>query len=146
MGTRQKAMAGPASESSWTCLDVHVNRAPVDGEVVSTMHIAGSRSNASAEDAPYTNERFYTELKNSNSKRILVLQIAGLIARRIVSFLSEEQRVAAGERIGIIKFGSRVDVLIEDDVTLLVQEGQRVRAGETVLALFADIHVISEVS
>ena len=108
------------------------------------MHIAGSRSNAGAEDAPYTNERFYTELKNSNSKRILVLQIAGLIARRIVSFLSEEQRVAAGERIGIIKFGSRVDILIEDDVTLLVQEGQRVRAGETVLALFADIHVISE--
>ena len=116
-------------------LDVHINRAPVSGYIASSKHILGSKKNAAAIDAPYVNERRYTEIiTHQASRRLLVLQIAGLVARRIVPFVKDRQTIEAGERIGLIKFGSRVDLLIEGSVDILVREGQRVRAGETVLA------------
>lgn len=119
-------------------LDVHINRAPASGRIASSKHILGSKKNANAADAPFVNERRYTEIIcRHTGQRLLVLQIAGLVARRIVSFVEDGQTIEAGARIGLIKFGSRVDLLIDGPAELLVREGQRVRAGETVLTYLA---------
>ncbi len=114
--------------------DTHVNRVPADGEIKKLLYHPGKFFNASLDKASIHNERNHVVMKLKNNNIIVFTQIAGLIARRIVCSLEEKQKVAAGERYGIIRFGSRVDVYLPAGEKPLVLVGQRVRAGETILA------------
>jgi len=116
--------------------DCHVNRSPVSGRIEKIVYRKGLFLNADLDKASEDNERNAFLIVAAN-RRIAVVQIAGLIARRIVPFVNEGQTVAAGERIGMIRFGSRVDVYLPEDVTPLVAEGQTAIAGETVIADFS---------
>ncbi len=114
--------------------DVHINRAPVDGQIVRRLYIPGLYLNAAMDKASEDNEREIMVFKTASDLEIGVVRIAGLIARRIVTFVREGQRVEAGSRTGLIRFGSRVDIYIPTAKGILVAEGQRVIGGETVLA------------
>ena len=114
--------------------DVHVNRAPVDGTVKAVVYHPGRFINASLDKASEHNERNSVRLVLADGRDVAVVQIAGLIARRIKCDLQANQAVRAGERFGIIRFGSRVDVYLPPGVNALVAEGQRAVGGETVLA------------
>ncbi len=114
--------------------DVHVNRAPADGTVVAVHHRQGKFVNASLDKASEDNERVSVRLALSDGGEMAFVQIAGLIARRIVCDLKQGAAVRAGERFGIIRFGSRVDVYLPDGANPLVAVGQRAIGGETVLA------------
>jgi phosphatidylserine decarboxylase len=114
--------------------NVHVNRVPVDGEVVALAHRPGKFVNASLDKASEENERQSVHLRLGDGRDICVVQIAGLVARRIRCDLTTQRRVRAGERFGIIRFGSRVDVYLPDGVQPLVSVGQTTIAGETVIA------------
>jgi phosphatidylserine decarboxylase len=116
--------------------DCHVNRSPVTGRIERMVYRKGAFLNADLDKASEDNER-NALLIASGRAAIGVVQIAGLIARRIVPFVREGQTVAAGDRIGMIRFGSRVDVYLPEGVRPLVAEGQTAIAGETVLADFA---------
>jgi phosphatidylserine decarboxylase len=111
----------------------HVNRSPVTGRIEKIVYKAGKFINADLDKASEDNERNSFVIATAGT-RIGVVQIAGLIARRIVSFQREGASVAAGERIGLIRFGSRLDVYLPDGVRPLVAEGQTAIAGETVIA------------
>jgi phosphatidylserine decarboxylase len=113
--------------------DCHVNRSPLAGKVERIIYHTGAFVSADLDKASESNER-NSLLIASNGHRIGVVQIAGLVARRIVSFVREGASVAAGERIGMIRFGSRVDVYLPAGVRPLVAEGQTAIAGETVIA------------
>ena len=113
--------------------DCHINRSPVSGRIERIVYRAGAFISADLDKASEQNER-NAFLINAAGKRIGVVQIAGLIARRIVTFVQEGQTVAAGDRIGMIRFGSRVDVYLPEGTTPLVAEGQTALAGETVIA------------
>jgi phosphatidylserine decarboxylase len=113
--------------------DCHVNRTPVTGRIEKIVYRAGKFLNADLDKASEDNER-NAFLISTASARIGVVQIAGLIARRIVPFVKEGQTVSAGERIGMIRFGSRVDVYLPEGARPLVAEGQLSLAGETVIA------------
>ena len=113
--------------------DCHVNRSPVSGRIERIVYRKGLFLNADLDKASEDNER-NSFLIATGSRQIGVVQIAGLIARRIVPFVNEGQSVAAGERIGMIRFGSRVDVYLPEGVSPLVAEGQTSLAGETVIA------------
>lgn len=113
--------------------DVHVARAPIGGAVASLEYRPGRFLVASREEASIQNEQSIIALDGGGSRVVFKL-IAGLIARRIVCYKRPGDRVAAGERFGLIKFGSRADVLLGPEWTVTVREGQRVRAGETILA------------
>jgi phosphatidylserine decarboxylase len=113
--------------------DCHVNRSPVTGKIERIAYRAGVFVNADLDKASEDNERNCFVIATERG-RIGVVQIAGLIARRIVCFVREGATVGAGERIGMIRFGSRVDVYLPDGVRPLVAEGQTAIAGETVLA------------
>jgi phosphatidylserine decarboxylase len=115
-------------------LDVHVNRAPIAGAVVGVEHRAGAFVPAYRADASEINERTTVAIQGEEM-RVVVRQIAGTLARRVVCRLRPGDRVAAGERFGIIKFGSRADVVLPLEVRLAVRSGDRVRAGETVLGI-----------
>jgi phosphatidylserine decarboxylase len=114
--------------------DVHVNRVPVDAEVVATSYRPGKFFNASLDKASEFNERQSIRLRVDDGREFAVVQIAGLVARRISCALSHGQPVKAGERFGLIRFGSRLDVYLPEGVAPLVAVGQRTIAGETVLA------------
>jgi phosphatidylserine decarboxylase len=114
--------------------NVHVNRIPVDGEVVTVVHRGGKFVNASLDKASDENERQSVHLRLADGRDLGLVQIAGLVARRIHSDLVAGKRVRAGERFGIIRFGSRVDVYLPDGVQPLVAVGQTTLAGETVIA------------
>ncbi len=114
--------------------DVHVNRSPVSATISKMHYYAGAFLNASLDKASEKNERQAFRLTLDNGQDIAVVQIAGLVARRIIAFKSVEDKVEAGERIGMIRFGSRVDVYLPKGVNPQVIEGQRALAGETVLA------------
>jgi phosphatidylserine decarboxylase len=101
--------------------DVHVNRVPADGEIIGLAYSPGAFVNASL-------------LRTTAGKELAIVQIAGLVARRILCTLTEGQSVRAGERLGLIRFGSRVDVYLDKGMAPLVLVGQRAVAGETVLA------------
>ena len=118
-------------------LDVHITRAPVAGRVVRSIYIPGAFLNAADDKASDENERRTMIIQKADGSEIAVVQIAGLIARRIVPFVHEGDTVAVGERLGLIRFGSRVDVYLPVGVVPLVGEGQTAFAGETVLADFA---------
>lgn len=115
-------------------LDVHINRAPVSGTVARTSHIPGIFVNAAKADASEVNERRTTIIRMQDGQEIAVVQIAGLIARRIVPFVAEGDPLVAGQRIGLIRFGSRVDVYLPPGKSSLVGLGQFAVGGETVLA------------
>ena len=116
--------------------DVHVNRAPVGGRLARVAYKGGIFLNADLDKASEDNERNGLIIETATGTRIGVVQIAGLVARRIVSFKSEGETVEIGERFGLIRFGSRLDVYLPDGVKPLVSEGQRAIAGET---RFADL-------
>ena len=113
--------------------DCHVNRSPVAGKIERIVYQHGAFVNADLDKASENNERNSIVIASGN-RRIGVVQIAGLIARRIVCFVREGATLGAGERIGMIRFGSRVDVYLPMGVRALVAEGQTAIAGETILA------------
>lgn len=114
--------------------NVHVNRCPADGEITALAYRPGKFVNASLDKASVDNERQAVRMTTSTGHDIAFVQIAGLVARRILCTLIEGQTVKAGERIGMIRFGSRVDVYLPDGVEPQVIVGQKAVAGETVLA------------
>ena len=113
--------------------DCHVNRTPCSGTVEDILYKPGKFFNASLDKASDDNERNYYKIKNNLGEDIIVVQIAGLIARRIVCESSKDQQLEQGERIGMIRFGSRADVYFEN-YKPLVKVGQKTIAGETLLA------------
>lgn len=115
-------------------LDVHVNRNPVSGRVIRKVYTPGKFLNADLDKASEDNERCSAIVETADGTEICVVQIAGLIARRIVNDLHEDNTVVAGARFGIIRFGSRLDVYLPEGVSPLVCVGQRAIGGETVLA------------
>ena len=114
--------------------DVHVNRTPVPGRIVKRAYHAGKFLNASLDKASDENERQSFKLVASSGAEIGLVQIAGLVARRILAFRGDGDELAAGERIGLIRFGSKCDVYLPEGTTPLVLPGQRAVAGETVIA------------
>jgi phosphatidylserine decarboxylase len=114
--------------------DCHVNRVPVGGRVSAIAYRPGRFLNASLDKASVDNERNALAIEVEDGRRIAVVQIAGLVARRILCDVAEGARVRTGERFGMIRFGSRLDVYLPEGVAPLVAEGQRTVAGETVLA------------
>jgi phosphatidylserine decarboxylase len=114
--------------------DVHVNRSPIAARITKLTYVPGLFLNAELDKASEDNERQALTLLTSNGVQIGVVQIAGLIARRIVKFVDEGTSLQAGQRFGLIRFGSRVDVYLPKGVAALACVGQRAVAGETVLA------------
>ena len=113
--------------------DCHVNRSPCSGKVSEILYKPGKFFNASLDKASEENERNYYKITNSKGEDIIVVQIAGLIARRIVTETSESSDLTQGERIGMIRFGSRADLYFEN-YKPLVKVNQKTRAGETLIA------------
>jgi phosphatidylserine decarboxylase len=114
--------------------DCHVNRSPVAGRIERIIYRAGKFLSADLDKASEDNERNAFVISTATGHRIGAVQIAGLVARRIVVFAREGDPVAAGQRIGLIRFGSRVDVYLPERTRPLAAEGQTATAGETVLA------------
>lgn len=114
--------------------NVHVNRAPASGEILKTKYIKGKFFNATLDKASLDNERQLLSMKTTSNKTIAFVQIAGLVARRIVCLAKEGDKYEAGQRFGWIRFGSRLDVYLPTDVEPLVCVGQTMVAGETILA------------
>jgi phosphatidylserine decarboxylase len=113
--------------------DVHVNRTPIAGTIRQVVYISGKFLNADLDKASEENERQHILVEGLDGRRIGFTQIAGLVARRIVSFVKPGDMVASGQRVGLIRFGSRVDVFLPDGIEPQVILGQRSIAGETVL-------------
>lgn len=114
--------------------DVHINRTPIEGTIRRVAYISGKYLNADLDKASEDNERQHFLVERNDGLKIGFTQIAGLVARRIMSFVKEGDFVAAGQRIGLIRFGSRVDVYLPKGTTPNVVLGQRTIAGETVIA------------
>ncbi|MEK7851629.1 MAG: phosphatidylserine decarboxylase, partial [Deltaproteobacteria bacterium] len=112
---------------------VHVNRAPYSGKVLDVIYNKGKFISANLDKASLDNEQNAVILDIGNGKRIMFVQIAGLIARRIVCYLKSGDFIEKGQRIGLIRFGSRVDVYLPVGSILNVKIGDKVRAGETIL-------------
>ena len=112
----------------------HVNRSPISAQVEEILYVPGKFLNASLDKASEENERNYYKLKSKDGNEIILVQIAGLIARRIVCEVRKDQSLDQGERIGMIKFGSRVDIYFNDK-KLLAKVGQNVVAGESLIAI-----------
>lgn len=115
-------------------LDIHVNRIPATGVIKQAYYHPGKFFNATLDKSSDENERQTVLLENAAGQKIIFVQIAGLIARRIVCELNIDDSVQAGERFGIIRFGSRMDVYLPDGVNPQVAVGQRMIGGETILA------------
>ena len=113
--------------------DVHINRTPIAGTIKQVVYISGKFVNAELDKASEDNERQHILVEGRDGRRIGFTQIAGLLARRIVPFVKPGDMVAGGQRIGLIRFGSRVDVYLPDDCACQIVLGQRSVAGETIL-------------
>ena len=113
--------------------DVHINRSPIAGTIRKIAYIPGKFLNADLDKASEDNERQHFLVEREDGVKIAFTQIAGLVARRIMAFVAEGDRVAAGERIGLIRFGSRVDVFLPAGTGSQILLGQRAIAGETIL-------------
>ena len=111
----------------------HVNRIPSSGKIEKIYYKPGKYLNASLDKASEKNERNYIKMKTTNGDELILVQIAGLIARRIVCEAKEDSEVKQGERFGIIRFGSRVDLYFEN-YKIMVKENQKMIAGETIIA------------
>lgn len=114
--------------------DVHVNRVPISGKVTHLHYHPGKFLSANLDKASDENERQSAIVQTESGKEVIFVQLAGQVARRIVCDLEEKQEVKAGQRYGIIRFGSRVDVYLPKGVNALVAEGQYMLGGETILA------------
>ncbi len=114
--------------------NVHVNRVPVSGKVVKVSYKAGKFHSANADEASGENERNSVVIKTQDGKEIIFVQVAGLVARRIISDLTEGQIVKAGDRYGIIRFGSRADIYLPEEITINSLVGQTMIGGETIIA------------
>jgi phosphatidylserine decarboxylase len=133
---------GVAPEGDWqqvsvflSVVDVHVNRSPYRGEVIESSYRKGSFLAAYRKESAHRNER--SELWLRDGERTVVFrQIVGVLARRIVTRTGPGERLATGQRMGLMKFGSRMDVFLPPECTVTVAKGQRVRGGETVIARF----------
>ena len=113
--------------------DCHVNRTPCSGKIEEILYKPGKFFNASLDKASEDNERNYFRIKDTHNDNIIVVQIAGLVARRIVCEANKDQQLNQGDRIGMIRFGSRADVYYEN-YEALVKIGQKAISGETLLA------------
>lgn len=113
--------------------DVHINRTPIAGTVKQVVYVSGKFLNADLDKASEENERQYFVVEGHDGQRVGFTQIAGLVARRILGFVKAGDIVAVGQRIGLIRFGSRVDVFLPEDCVCQVALGQRSIAGETVI-------------
>jgi phosphatidylserine decarboxylase len=116
--------------------DVHIVRSPVAGRIVRSHYVPGAFLNAELDKASEENERRGLVIETETGEKVGLMLIAGLIARRIVAFAGEGASVERGERIGLIRFGSRVDVYLSERARVLVEAGQTAIGGETVLADF----------
>lgn len=131
---------GEDSEKVWcvsvfmTVLDVHVNRMPVAATIEKAVYVPGAFFNASLDKASEKNERMIYLTRTDEGRELAFVQIAGLVARRIVRFAKEGDRLERAERFGLIRFGSRLDVYLPAGVKPAVRIGQKMVAGETVLA------------
>jgi phosphatidylserine decarboxylase len=114
--------------------DVHVQRCPVDGEIVHSELRRGLKLAAFRPDVGEKNEAWTNVFLRTNGDRIGVRQLAGLLARRVVSYRKQGDRLRRGELLGVIKFGSRVDLFVPESYEVLVRVGDRVRNGETPMA------------
>ena len=114
-------------------LDVHVNRTPIEGQVTMVEHIPGQFLQAFRPEASEVNEHNLIGLESRHG-RVLVKQVAGIMARRIVCWVRPGQRLQAGERLGVIKFGSRVDLYLPPEAEPVIRVGDQARAGVTVIA------------
>ena len=112
----------------------HVNRVPLGGKIEEIFYKPGKFIDASLDKASEDNERNLIKYSNSSGKKFAIVQIAGLVARRIICEVKQGQNLNQGDRIGIIRFGSRVDLYFEDSYKILVRQGQTVVAGESLLA------------
>ncbi|MBX9736334.1 MAG: phosphatidylserine decarboxylase family protein [Phycisphaerales bacterium] len=117
--------------------NVHVNRVPAAGKITKVVYSPGTFFNASMDKASESNERSAVLLTDPRGRQIAFVQIAGWVARRIVNSLREGQTVSAGERFGLIRFGSRAEIYLPQDAEILVQVGEHVIAGESLLAKLA---------
>jgi phosphatidylserine decarboxylase len=126
--------------------DVHINRAPIAGTVARVVYIPGKFLNADLDKASEENERQHILIDRGNGLQIGFTQIAGLVARRIVPFVKPGDIIAAGQRVGLIRFGSRVDVYLPEGTEPRVLLGQRIVAGETVLAEIGEALLIEGVA
>ena len=116
--------------------DVHVNRSPMLGKIFYKNYIPGSFFNASLDKASSENERLILGMETENGKKIAFVQIAGLVARRIICDVGIGSVLKAGEVFGLIRFGSRVDIYFPSDVSVMVLKGQKMIAGETIIGDF----------
>ncbi len=114
-------------------MDVHVNRAPCPGRVIAMRHVTGKFAMAFGKDVEINNEKNYILLENEG-ERVLVVQIAGFLARRIIPYIKVDQNLDRGETIGMIAFGSRVDIYFHKGYEPVVNLNTRVKAGKTILA------------
>ena len=126
--------------------DVHINRAPVGGTVRRVIYIPGKFVNADLDKASDENERQHVMIERSDGVLLCFTQIAGLLARRIVPFIKPGDVIAVGQRVGLIRFGSRVDVYLPTGTEPQVLLGQKVVAGETVIARLDDVRLIEGIS
>jgi len=113
--------------------NVHVNRIPVDGSIEKIIYTPGTFYSANSAQGGLKNENCATVISSDMGKKIAVVQVAGLIARRIVCWLEPQDRVQQGMRFGLIRFGSRVDIYVPGSFDITVVKGQTVRAGETII-------------
>ena len=131
-------------EGKWTrvCIfmnvfDVHVNRSPMLGQITYKKYIPGSFLNASLDKASDENERLILNMDTDNGNKIAFVQIAGLVARRIICDVDIGHSLKAGEVFGLIRFGSRVDIYFPSEVSVMVLKGQKMIAGETIIGDFS---------
>ena len=111
----------------------HVNRAPASCSIIDIFYKAGKYFNASLDKSSEENERNYVKIKSTNGDELILVQIAGLLARRIVCDVGKNEKLKQGEKFGIIRFGSRVDMYF-DNYNLMVRQNQKTTAGETIIA------------
>jgi phosphatidylserine decarboxylase len=114
-------------------LDVHVNRSPISGKITQVDYVFGKKMPATSNNASLVNERNSLTIEGENAT-VVVTQIAGIVARRIVCWNKKDDYLERGQRFGLIKFSSRTDLLMPQNVEVLVKEGDRVVGGETVIA------------
>jgi phosphatidylserine decarboxylase len=139
---------GPCTRVSifMSVFDVHINRAPISGEIKRVVYIPGKFLNADLDKASEDNERQHFLIEGRDGLRLGFTQIAGLVARRIVPWVKAGDQVAAGQRVGLIRFGSRVDVYLPEGTCSRVLLGQRTIAGETVIAKAGEAQVLEGVA
>ena len=132
----------PAGKWTRVCIfmnvfDVHVNRSPMLGQITYKKYIPGSFFNASLDKASDENERLILNMDTDNGNKIAFVQIAGLVARRIICDVDIGHSLKAGEVFGLIRFGSRVDIYFPSEVSVMVLKGQKMIAGETIIGDFS---------